>query len=148
MRRKGSKKVPESIINDEPRTLTDADFPIGSVAHQGDLILVRIKAVPKSAKDRKSRQLADGNTQGSRHVLQVGAVFDCKASDVAKAIKAVCPKSDVGDRYIGPVFSTTEGVADLCHPEHGDHLYRGEMVLAVVYQRNLDAEQREQRTQD
>lgn len=146
-KRKASPK-PESIINDAPRTLTEADFPIGSVAHQGDLILVRIKDVPKSAKERKNRQLAEGNTQGSRHVLQAGDVFDCKAAEVAKAIKAVCPRADVQDRYIGPVFRTVEGVADLVHPEHGDHLYRGEMAVAVVFQRNLDAEQREQRTRD
>jgi hypothetical protein len=50
--------------------------------------------------------------------------------------------------YVGPVFCTQKGAADLVHPEHGDHHYGGEMAIAVVYQRNLDGEEREQRTRD
>jgi hypothetical protein len=46
------------------------------------------------------------------------------------------------------VFVTVAGQADLTHPEHGNHLYRGDMVIACVYQRNLDAEERERRAMD
>lgn len=138
----------ESMVNNTPRTFTDADFPVGTVSHQGDLILVRIAALPPSAKPRTNRQLADGDTQGSRHVVERGDVFDANAEDVVKAIKAVCPKSDPQSRYVGPLFRTVDGEADLIHPEHGHHLYRGDMVVACYYQRNQDAEEREQRTRD
>ena len=140
--------VTESIVNDQPRIFTDADWPVGSAAHQGDLILVRIAILPASAKPRHQRQLADGDTQGSRHILEAGHVFDCQAADVVKAINAVCPRADIQDRYIGPVFRTSNDSAVLAHPEHGDHHYAGEMTIAVVYQRNLDAEQREQIARD
>jgi hypothetical protein len=141
-------KNPESILNDAPRSFTDADFPVGTVAHQGDLILVRIECLPKSAKPRADRQMAIGNTQGSRHMLDKGRPYDCDAHQVIAAIAAVCRGVDIGEQYIGPVFQCDEGEADLLHPEHGDHLYRGDMVIAVVYQRNLDAEEREQRVAD
>ena len=143
-----AKQVSERIVNDQPRTFTDADFPVGSVSHQGDLILVRIEAMPKSAKPRMDRQLAVGSTQGSRHILDVGVPYDCDAAEVAAAIKAVCPKAEIGQQYIGPVFSTDKGKADLLHPEHGNLHWRGCMVIAVVYQRSLDSEEREQRIQD
>jgi hypothetical protein len=143
-----AKVKPESIVNDAARTLSDADWPVGSVAHQGDIVLIRITAMP-GGKMRANRQMADGNTQGSRHILAGGKAFDCEANAVAKAIKSVCPKiNDIGQQYIGPVFVTDEATA-LRHPEHGDHCY-GEsgMVVAVVYQRNLDAEMRERRVVD
>lgn len=148
LKTKTKKTTAERLINDAPRTFTEADFPIGSAAHQGDLILVRIAGLPASAKPRRDRQLAAGDTQGSRHVLQAGSPYDCAAADVANAIAAVCRGAAVQAAYIGPVFACADGAADLLHPEHGNHHYRGDMVLAVVYQRNLDAEEREQRVQD
>ena len=137
----------EALVNDAPRTFTEADFPIGTVAHQGDLVMVRIRRLPKSAKKRSTRQMADGSTQGSRHILteMSGDAFDCDAEEVVKALKTACPKVDIGAQYIGPVFRTP---AALEHPEHGDHIYAFEGVVAVVVQRNLDAERREQRTRD
>lgn len=138
----------ESIVNDDPREFCDADFPVGTVAHQGDLIFVRIKRLPTSAKSRANRQLAEGTTQGSRHVLSVGDAFDCDAEHVSAAISAVCRGVVVDTKYIGPVIQSVDGAADVVHPEHGDHFYRGDMVIACVYQRSLDAEQREQRVRD
>jgi len=119
------------------------------VSHQGDLILVAIAKLPKSAKPRKNRQLADGDTQGSRHVLERGEVFDCKASEVVKAIKAATG-CDVDKKYVGPVFRSPEEPTanDLTHPEHGNQGFPAGCVIAVVYQRNLDAEERERRTRD
>lgn len=139
----------ESMVNNAPRDFTDATWPVGSGAHQGDLILVRIEAVPASAKPRTQRQMALGNTQGSRHILEGGQPFDCEPSEVAEAIRKVCPKADTLDaKYVGPVFLTDDNTA-LRHPEHGHHCYpEAGMAVAVVYQKNLDALQREQRTQD
>lgn len=140
---------PESIINDEPRTFDDASFPIGSVAAQGDLYFIRIGKMPRGSEVRVNRQLAEGNTQGSRHIVETGDVFDCQPEEVLKAIQSVCKgTTDLQSRYIGPVFRTVEGLADVVHPEHGDHFFRGEMILATVFQRSLDAELREQRTRD
>jgi len=138
----------EGIVNDAPRTFTDADFPIGSVAHQGDLILIRIRDLPVNRKSRMDRQLAIGTTQGSRHVLKRGRPFDCEPTEVIRAISAVCKGITPDTQYIGPVFQCSGGAADLVHPEHGDHRYEGDMTIAVVYQRNLDAEEREVRTRD
>lgn len=150
-RKRRSAKPPaaESLVNNAPRLFTEADFPVGSVSHQGDLILVRITALPAGAKRRKSRQLAEGQTMGSRHVVERGAVYQCAAADVAAAIKSAAG-CEVAAQYIGPVFvspaSPTEH--DLDHPEHGHQGFPPGAVMACVYQRNLDAEQREQRTCD
>ena len=137
----------ERIANDAPKL--HATFEPGDVAHQGDLIIVCIHALPTSARPRKSRQLADGNTQGSRHVLERGDVYDADAKEVSAAIQAAtgCP---VDLQYIGPVFvSPNEPThSDLTHPEHGHQGFPAGAICAVVFQRNLDAEEREQRTQD
>ncbi len=138
---------PEAMVTDQPKLLQS--FEVGDVSHQGDLIIVRIDALPASAKPRASRQLADGDTQGSRHVLERGDVYDCNVDEVAAAIKSAT-KCDVGRQYIGPVFvshpSPTEN--DLTHPEHGNQGFPAGAVCAVVHQRSLDAEQREQRVAD
>lgn len=143
-----TKTLSKKIINDDPKTFTDADFPVGSVAHQGDVILVRIKNLPQSAVARKDRQMAIGNTQGSRHILQEGNPFDCNTSEVIGAITSVCRGVELQEQYIGPVFQTVQGRASLIHPEHGDHYYEGDMTIACIYQRNLDAEERERRVRD
>jgi hypothetical protein len=51
---------PERIVNDAPRTFTEADFPVGTASHQGDWTLVRIQQLPQSAKPRANRQLSEG----------------------------------------------------------------------------------------
>jgi hypothetical protein len=138
---------PEKMVNDAPRSFRDAEWPVGSVAHQGDVILVRIAALPKPARPRANRQVAEGNTQGSRHVLHGGAIYDCDPAQLAQAINRCCPKAYVGSEYLGPAFTTDEATA-LRHPEHGDHEYEDGMCVAVVFQRNLDAEERAVRSQD
>lgn len=141
------KPLPEKIVNDAPRVFTDASWPVGSAAHQGDVILVRIEALPKSAKPRENRQVADGNTQGSRHILHGGSIYDCDLAHVEAAVQAVCPRAKLDRQCIGPVFTTDE-VTALRHPEHGDHEYESGMTVAVVFQRNLDAMQRAVRSVD
>jgi len=139
--------VAEAIVNDDPKLHPMFDPP--SVAHQGDLIIVALKSLPTSAKPRENRQLADGNTQGSRHVLERGELFDADTAEVSSLIKDACGQS-VDARYIGPVFVSPEAPTenDLTHPEHGNQGFPAGSICAVVYQRNLDAEQREQRTVD
>jgi len=140
--------VRESIVNDAPRFV--ADFPVGAVVHQGDVIIVSIGKLPPSAKARKNCQIADGDTQGSRHIVERGDVFDCDADEVVSLIKAACPKATVEARYVGPVFRSPANPTehDLTHPEHGHYGFEAGAVCAVVVQRSLDAEQREQRVAD
>lgn len=137
----------ERIVNDESKL--HSQFAVGDVSHQGDLIIVCIVRLPKSARPRTNRQLADGNTQGSRHVVDRGEVFDADPGEVAGLIRAAT-KCNVQERYTGPVFvSPADPTADdLSHPEHGNQGFPAGTVCAVVFQRNLDAEQREARTAD
>ena len=116
----------------------------GDVSHQGDLILVALTVLPKSAVLRHNRQLAEGATKGSRHVLIGGTVYDADKVEARKMLKADA-KLDVDERYIGPVFS---GAAIVTHPEHAHQVFPEQVCTVVVYQRNLDAEEREQRARD
>lgn len=145
--RKQNHEKHERIVNNDPVLLSA--FGVGDVAHQGDLIVVGIARLPASAKPRENRQLVEGSTQGSRHVLERGQVFDADASDVARLILAAT-KCVVDNRYIGPVFVSPPDPTphDLRHPEHGHQGFPPQQVCAVVYQRNLDAEEREQRSLD
>lgn len=137
----------ERICNDDAK-LHQA-FEVGDVAHQGDIIIVRIGSLPKTAKPRKSRQLAEGDTQGSRHVLKRGKVFDADPQEVMELILKATKKT-VETRYIGPVFVSPDDPTenDLDHPEHGNQGFPAKSVCAVVFQRNLDAEEREARVAD
>jgi hypothetical protein len=137
----------ESIINNAPKL--HASFEVGDVAHQGDLTIVRIASLPASIKPRKSRQLADGNTQGSRHIMTRGKVYDADPAEVVTLIKSAT-KREVGIQYVGPVFVSpnkpTEN--DLSHEEHGNQGFPAGAVCAVVIQRSWDKEQGERRVQD
>jgi len=146
-KRTTSAAKPECIVNNAPKLLES--FETGDVSHQGDLIIVRIAALPASAKPRADRQLAIGDTQGSRHVMTRGEVYDADANEVAEAILAATGHR-VGAQYIGPVFVSPESPTahDLTHPEHGHQGFPAGAVCAVVYQRNLDAEERERRVMD
>jgi hypothetical protein len=140
-------KKHESIINDAPKL--HQTFEVGDVAHQGDLIIVAIAKLPKSAKFRGNKQLAEGTTQGSRHILERGIVYDADTKKVAALIKKATGV-EVDEKFIGPVFvSPPEPTCDdLTHPEHGNQGFPAGTVCAVVYQRNLDAELREARVRD
>lgn len=139
--------VNHELINDSPKML--ATFATGDVSRQGDIYIVGIAALPGSAQPRESRQLADGATQGSRHVLERGRVYQCAPREVAAAIKAATG-CDVDADYLGPVFVSPDEPTenDLAHPEHGNQGFPSGQVCAVVYQRTVDAEQRIQRVRD
>jgi len=135
----------ESIKNDA--TKVHESFEVGDVAAQGDLHFVAITSLPGSAKPRPNRQLADGDTQGSRHVLRDGEAFDCEVGEVREAIKAATG-CDVPPQYIGPVFHGGKAQSYVEHPEHGDQQFPSDCVIATTYQRTLDREEREMRVQD
>jgi len=137
----------EVIINDASKL--HATFEPGDVSHQGDLMIVAIKSLPSSAKPRENRQLADGDTQGARHIMTRGDVFDAEASEVAILIEKATG-CQVGQQYVGPVFVSPADPTcdDLSHPEHGSQGFPAGSICAVVYQRSLDQEQREARILD
>lgn len=121
-------------------------WSVGDHAHQGDIILVCIESLPKSAKPRTDRQLAIGTTVGSRHVLEGGACYEADAAEVVRAIKAATKgRVDCDPKYAGPIFT---GEAFVRHPQHQDQGFPADTVTAVIYQRNLDAEEREVRAID
>lgn len=140
----------ENVTNDATRVITDAMLGIGESYAQGDLVFVRIGAMPKSARPRTDRQLAEGDTQGSRHICTVGQVYDADRAEVSRLIlNATGGEVDIQPNYIGPVVVSDDFAgAVIEHPEHGDHRYEGPMVLATVFQRALDVEEREARVQD
>lgn len=134
----------ESMRNDALRVFQPGTFMPGDVSVQGDLYLVCLAKLPASCRVRFDRQLAKGMTQGSRHVLAKGQCYDAAAVEVVQAIEQATGV-EVQARYVGPVF---QGPALLTHPEHGDQEWVEPCVVAVVYQRSLDAEEREQRVRD
>ena len=96
------------------------------------------------------RNLSHPNLVAARGtVLERGDVYNADASEVAELIQQAT-KCRVERRYIGPVFiSPAEPTADdLTHPEHGNQGFPAGQVCAVVYQRNIYAEEREQRVRD
>lgn len=133
----------ESIVNDALKVFGKEWMP-RDVSFQGDLCIVCLPSMPEIAKPRRNRQMADGDTQGSRHIVKRGKCFDADAAEVARLIESVT-KCKVDPKYVGPVF---KGPAYLAHPEHGDQQWTGECINSVVYQRALDAEEREQRVRD
>lgn len=139
----------EEICNVAPRLFTEADFPIGSVAHQGDYTMIRIAALPKSAKPRASRQLGEGSSIGQRHVFTRGEIFDCDADELSDLIFDAT-KCRVEAKYMGPVLLAPSDPTehDLDHPEHAHQGYPAGSIIGCVVQRNQDAEDQAVRAQD
>ena len=116
----------------------------GDTAHQGDLIFVALPKLPGSIQPRKERQLAEGDTKGSRHVLRGGKIFDASKKELRQMIREIADM-DVEEKYIGPVFA---GACTVEHPQHAHQEFPAHKATVVVFQRNLDAEEREQRVRD
>lgn len=126
----------------EPRV--HSTWQPGDVAHQGDLILVCVASRPKSAKPRENRQLADGDTKGSRHFAVGGKVYTADPAECAALVKAATGK-EIAASYMGPCLS---GAVEVVHPEHQHQHFPDHDCTVIVYQRNLDAEEREIRARD
>lgn len=147
----------EGIVNNAPRLLDEAAFSVGETVHQGDIIVVRIAKLPASVKPRAQRQLAEGSTMGQRHVMTRGDIYDADTEEVAGLIREATEQlkgkgkgMTVEAKYVGPVFKSPADpqATDLDHPEHGQYGFPAGSICAIVYQRNLDAEDREARVQD
>lgn len=109
----------------------------GDSFRQGDLYITFIGAVPRGAVRMKEvrLQLAPGETQGSRHVL-----------DSAAGVQMFEPVGAEGGRATvldGPVFLLTQR-RTVTHPEHG-HVSLPEGCYRVDFQRAFADELRAQR---
>lgn len=138
--------VSEQICSDAPRDLT---LGKQDVVRQGDIYILPLSKLPPCLKNRASRQLADGDTQGSRHVLAGDAeMFDPQyTGDVAAFIGSEYPGVQLREYQIGPVF-LAKGPVTVEHPEHGHRTLTEPGAYAVVFQRSLTADDREERARD
>ena len=93
---------------------------LGDVVRQGDIYLVCIDKC--NGTPTKDMQLAPGNTQGSRHILQgnVQVYNECTYQSVDKVL-------------VGPSFQCV-GETTVTHPEHGDKVLPEDTCWQVIYQ--------------
>ncbi len=138
-----SSTIPENerMINNEAKLLEN--FEVGDVSYQGDLILVRIAELPSFAKKSQKRQLASGNTPGSRHVLKRGQVYSCGDRMRQRMLAEIISQTTgcfMDSNFLGPIFVSPEVPTcdDLTHPEHGNQGFPAGAVIAVVFQRTWD----------
>jgi hypothetical protein len=94
---------------------------LGDVVRQGDIYLVCIESLPVG-QETKNRQLAPGNTQGSRHIVAGDAAF-----------VEVESFGDVPAVLVGPAFACN-GDCTVMHPEHGDKVLPAGTTFQVIYQ--------------
>jgi hypothetical protein len=116
--------LPEAMVASETETVGSPS--LGDVIRQGDLYLECISALP-TGKSLSVRQLAPGNTQGSRHVLE----GDCEVVEVKQHTTA--SGHEVHSALIGPAF-ICKGACEVTHPEHGNKVLPENTIWQVVYQ--------------
>lgn len=114
-----------------PRDLRD--IQVGEIGHQGDIYVHCAPGDHPYGPELASRQLAEGSTQGSRH-MAVGKL------KVYASIKN--PPSATSLALLGPVVVASEPWR-LEHPEHAMHLYPAG-VFAIVHQMDAITGQRVQ----
>jgi hypothetical protein len=143
----------EAIKNDETKTLGSPST--GDNVRQGDIYIVFLGPREKFDLDKvgggepiTDRQLAQGNTQGARHVLEGPAkLFKPKdVNAVAAHINSLRKGYNIPGELVGPVCFL-EGQCELTHPEHGNFIMPGGEVVAAVFQRDY-AEEEIRRTRD
>lgn len=119
---------------------------VGDVVRQGDLYLVCIDSLLPGTKTGK--QLAPGETQGSRHIAEGRcSVYLPKERGAVSRLIATLSRGavQVPDALIGPLVEC-HGETTITHPEHGHRVLPAGSTWAVVYQRAYAEEVR--RVQD
>lgn len=111
---------------------------VGDCGWQGDLGLTLIDAVPSGyvkieQVTHNDLKLVPGTTQGSRHCL-----------DSARGVTMYRPENWPNSGMLGPVFVATEDRV-VEHPTHGNVTIPAGMMIQCTYQREWDAEQRQER---
>ena len=126
----------ERIKNGEKQRFPDA-ASAGDSFRQGDLYITLLEKLPDGCKPETARaQLAEGETQGSRHCL-----------DSLEGVRqfALANPTDLE----GPILVIDAPERTITHPEHGHVVLPGEgRVYGVTYQRDLDEQERARRVAD
>jgi hypothetical protein len=126
------KEVAATVADDTAKTVNYTGP--GCRVRQGDIFLYFFESdklpgnLPVLEPTNIELQLAPGNTQGSRHVL-----------DSPSGIEMF--KVRGADALTGPVFKTTEQ-RTVTHPEHGDVVIPAGLTVFVRYERAFAAELR------
>lgn len=105
----------------------------GQAVRQGDIYLVATENL-KAGKPVTSRQLAPGETQGSRHIAEAPCqIFESPGHPI---------KGIASNALLGPVVESTQPW-NLAHPEHA-HVTLPPGQYQVVYQLDFAAQRRVQ----
>ena len=123
--------------NANPQTrivVSERHWPMGKFGRQGDVMLQRLpiedaqKLIAK-AKEAKTRQIAPGNTQGSRHVIRENSarIYEVEGADA----------------LTGPIVVAPEGFY-LEHPTHADFDVSLPGCYKVTFPRDLAVEAQEE----
>ncbi len=131
----------EQIRNNEIATI-ECPSP-GDVIRQGDLYIV-VLDVKLAGKPFGSRQLAPGNTQGSRHILEGDCeILTVDAKEATAVLNRLIPATKKHQQFIGPLI-LAHGDVTFTHPEHGWRIFHPGIFL-TTYQRAWANELRRQR---
>ena len=117
-------EIQENARKSTPALRRVEAMKVGEVVRQGDLYVTRVAKKAAHGKPTKNRQLAVGETQGSRHV----AVGELEVFE---------PREGAGP-LIGPLV-LAPGRWALEHPEHG-HFDLPAGTFQVTYQRDYKRE--------
>jgi hypothetical protein len=133
----------ESIKNDEHAVI--ATMSPGDVLRQGDCYVIALDREIPGGKPT-SRQLAPGNTQGSRHIAEGDCdVLSVPEAEAIEAINRMVPATKGQTLFVGPMIRA-RGSVRIVHPEHGDRTIPGDACYLVTIQRTWAQEIR--RTMD
>ncbi len=122
------------VAKRETQRFPEAAAP-GDAVRQGDIYITLLERVPTGYVRQKKwgRQLAPGNTQGSRHVI-----------DSSKGV--VCYTHPAASEFDGPVLHLKQE-REITHPEHGNWILPPG-VYGVSYQRTQDTLDQQRRVAD
>lgn len=134
-------KSAESIRNADAATIETVSA--GDVVRQGDVYVIALDSIPAMASAYPGRQLAPGNTQGSRHTAQGECELFTPVEQLTLGILGrLIPASKGQQHFLGPVVKAAAPWT-IAHPEHGDRTLPAGTYL-VTYQRAWAQEMRRQ----
>jgi len=127
-------KTANKVAKRETQRFSEAASP-GDTARQGDVYITALESVPRDCELQTdwNLQIAPGNTQGSRHILDSAGGVNCYSLKDAT-------------EFDGPVLEISQE-RTLTHPEHGNWILPCG-VYAISYQRTEDALERQRRVED
>lgn len=121
-------------FNNKPERIGSPSFD--DVVRQGDVYIMNIASLPLG-QTSENRQLAEGDTQGSRHILTGKVNIIDKVTCVVKNLDGVA----IHPTLVGPAFECVSDVTET-HPEHGHKILPAGTCWQVVFQQSLAEEVR------